>query len=152
MIFYEKIYDDSHLGSFTESESLASQFGWLENTLNDEDVEKSELNGWTYLKGYAPQKPESQKTQEQIQKITDAVQKVLDDTAHSKGYDSGAICATYVFDDDETFKSEGIAYVKWRGKVWRYCYDLLDKFNSGEIEMPSIEYVIENMPKIEWKF
>lgn len=56
MIFYEKIYDDNHLGSFTESESLAAQFGWLENTLNDEDVEVSELNGWTYLKGYAPQK------------------------------------------------------------------------------------------------
>lgn len=42
--YYEKIYDDKHLGSFTDNTVLIS------------DTEVSELNGWTYLKGYAPKK------------------------------------------------------------------------------------------------
>lgn len=54
--YYEKIYDDKHLGSFTESTELAHQLGWQDNTVAISDTEVSELNGWTYLKGYAPQK------------------------------------------------------------------------------------------------
>ena len=55
--YYEKIYEDHHLGSFTESTVLAYQLGWLNNTVAITDTEVSELNGWTYLKGYAPKKP-----------------------------------------------------------------------------------------------
>ena len=55
--YYEKIYDDKHLGSFTESTKLAYELGWQDNTVAISDTEVSELNGWTYLKGYAPKKP-----------------------------------------------------------------------------------------------
>lgn len=54
--YYEKLYDDKHLGSFTENTALAHQLGWQDNTVAISDTEVSELNGWTYLKGYAPQK------------------------------------------------------------------------------------------------
>ena len=56
-IFYEKLYDDKHLGNFTESSDLAYQLGWYDNQVSKDDVEQSEINGWTYLKGYAPSKP-----------------------------------------------------------------------------------------------
>ena len=57
--YYDKLYDDKHLGSFTESTQLAYQLGWQDNTVAITDTEVSELNGWTYLKGYAPKKTES---------------------------------------------------------------------------------------------
>ena len=34
-----------------------SQLGWQDNTVAITDTEVSEVNGWTYLKGYAPAKP-----------------------------------------------------------------------------------------------
>ena len=55
--YYEKIYEDHHLGSFTESTKLAYALGWQNNTVAITDTEVSELNGWTYLKGFAPKKP-----------------------------------------------------------------------------------------------
>ena len=54
--YYEKMYDDKHLGSFTENTAVAYQLGWQNNTVAITDTEVSELNGWTYLKGYAPKK------------------------------------------------------------------------------------------------
>ena len=54
--YYDKVYEDHHLGSFTESTKLAYQLGWQNNTVAITDTEISELNGWTYLKGYAPKK------------------------------------------------------------------------------------------------
>ena len=62
--YYDEIYEDHHLGSFTESTKLAYQLGWQNNTVAITDTEISELNGWTYLKGYAPKKTEEQKLNE----------------------------------------------------------------------------------------
>lgn len=62
--YYDKLYDDHHLGSFTESTKLAYDLGWQDNHVLITDTEVSELNGWTYLKGYAPKKSEEQKLNE----------------------------------------------------------------------------------------
>ena len=62
--YYDKLHDDHHLGSFTESTKLAYELGWQDNTVAISDTEVSELNGWTYLKGYAPKKTEEQKLTE----------------------------------------------------------------------------------------
>lgn len=67
--YYDKIYDDQHLGSFTESTKLAYELGWQNNTIAITDTEVSDLNGWTYLKGHAPKKTEEQKLNE----LADAV-------------------------------------------------------------------------------
>lgn len=79
-IFYEKLYDDKHLGSFTESSDLAYQLGWYDNQISKDDVEQSEINGWTYLKGYAPQKNESMILIEQYQSEIIELKKYLSDT------------------------------------------------------------------------
>ena len=55
--YYDELYKDRHLGSFTESTKLAYQLGWQNNTVAITDTEVSDLTGWTYLKGYAPKKP-----------------------------------------------------------------------------------------------
>ena len=62
--YYDQLYEDNHLGSFTESTKLAYALGWQDNAVAITDTEVSELNGWTYLKGYAPKKTEEQKLNE----------------------------------------------------------------------------------------
>lgn len=62
--YYDKVYEDRHLGSFTESTKLARRLGWQDNAVAITDTEVSEVTGWTYLKGYAPKKTEEQKLTE----------------------------------------------------------------------------------------
>ena len=62
--YYDELYDDKHLGSFTESTKLAYELGWQDNTVAIDETEVSDLNGWTYLKGHAPKKSEEQKLNE----------------------------------------------------------------------------------------
>ena len=57
-IYYEKIYEDGHLGSFTESPEMAYKFGWYENRISKDDVKQSDVNGWTYRKEVCPMKSE----------------------------------------------------------------------------------------------
>lgn len=78
--YYEKIYDDKHLGSFTENIQIAQQLGWQDNAVAITDTEVSEVNGWTYLKGYAPHKTESMILIEQYQSEIIELKKYLSDT------------------------------------------------------------------------
>ena len=78
--YYEKIYDDKHLGSFTENVQIAQQLGWQDNAVAITDTEVSEVDGWVYLKGYAPQKTESMILVEQYQAEIIELKKYLSDT------------------------------------------------------------------------
>ena len=78
--YYEKIYDDKHLGSFTENVQIAQQLGWQDNTVAITDTEVSEVDGCVYLKGYAPQKTESMILIEQYQAEIIELKKYLSDT------------------------------------------------------------------------
>lgn len=85
--YYEKIYDDKHLGSFTESTELAYQLGWQDNTVAISDTEVSDVNGWAYLKGYAPKKSEEAILEEaksgKLKELSELVDKIF---ASSKTY------------------------------------------------------------------
>ena len=78
--YYEKIYDDKHLGLFTENIQIAQQLGWQDNAVAITDTEVSEVNGWVYLKGYAPKKTESMILIEQYQSEIIELKKYLSDT------------------------------------------------------------------------
>jgi len=78
--YYEKLYEDKHLGSFTEITQIAHQLGWQDNTVAITDTEVSELNGWTYLKGFAPKKTESMILIEKYQSEIAQLKKYLSDT------------------------------------------------------------------------
>ena len=58
VIFYEKMYEDGHLGGSTESAEMAYKFGWYENRISKDDVQQSDINGWTYRKEVCPMKSE----------------------------------------------------------------------------------------------
>ena len=78
--YYEKLYEDKHLGSFTENTQIAHQLGWQDNAVAITDTEVSEVNGWTYLKGYAPKKTESMILIEKYQSEIIELKKYLSDT------------------------------------------------------------------------
>ena len=78
--YYEKIYDDKHLGLFTEITAVAYQLGWQDNTVAITDTEVSEVNGWVYLKGFAPKKTEGMILIEQYQSEIIELKKYLSDT------------------------------------------------------------------------
>ena len=80
--FYEKIYEDGHLGSFTQSAELAYKSGWdiEHNYISIEDTQQSDINGWTYRKDLCPMKTEEMIDRENaIQEIA-SLKKQLNDT------------------------------------------------------------------------
>lgn len=64
LVYYEKMYPDGHLGSFTKSPELAYKFGWFDNSIPEEDLKVSDINGWTYRKEVCPMKTDEDKFNE----------------------------------------------------------------------------------------
>ena len=80
--FYEKMYPDGHLGSFTPSAELAYKSGWdIENNyISIEDTQQSDINGWTYRKELCPMKTEEDKLKDQYRLEIQQLKKQLSDT------------------------------------------------------------------------
>lgn len=154
--FYEKIYEDGHLGSFTQSAEMAYKFGWsLDNYISIEDTEQSEINGWTYRKELCPHKTQEEIQQEVVnQRITEiqiAVQNLLDSKAREKLYDDAFAICSYANSTDETFHSEANQFIAWRDHCWRKCYEILGLFQNGDIPMPTVGEVLRQLPALDWE-
>ena len=79
--FYEKIYEDGHLGSFTQSAELAYKAGWdLSNYIPISDTQQSDINGWTYRKEVCPLKTEQDLLKDQYRLEITQLKKQLSDT------------------------------------------------------------------------
>ena len=82
--------------------------------------------------------------------IRDNVQLMLDRKAQEKNYDNGFALSTYSNSTIPTFKEEAKKYIEWRDQCWMICYGLLDKYQSGEIERPTVDDVMNQMPALVW--
>ena len=80
--FYEKIYEDGHLGSFTQSAEFAYKSGWdIENNyILISDTQQSDINGWTYRKDLCPMKTEQDLLKDQYRLEIQQLKKQLSDT------------------------------------------------------------------------
>ena len=79
--FYEKMYEDGHLGSFTQSAELAYKSGWdLSNYIAISDTQQSDINGWTYRKELCPMKTEQDLLKDQYRLEIQQLKKQLSDT------------------------------------------------------------------------
>ena len=125
--YYDKIYEDQHLGSFTESTKLAHQLGWQNNTVAITDTETSDLTGWTYLKGYAPKKTEKQKLNELATTIRSKRNSLLAET-------------DYLLMNDYPISDEDLAIIK------NYRQELRDL--TKQENFPT-SVVFPDFPKIE---
>lgn len=155
--FYEKIYEDGHLGSFTESAEQAYRMGWdiVNNYIPIEDTDISDINGWIYRKELCPHKTQEQIQQEAVnQRITEiqiAVQNLLDSKAREKLYDDAFAICSYANSTDETFHSEANQFIAWRDHCWRKCYEILGLFQNGDIPMPTVGEVLRQLPTLDWE-
>ena len=93
--------------------------------------------------------PPSMEEQKKI--YENAVQSHLDAMARTRGYDNTYTCLSYLNSTDEIWKRESIAFNIWRDSVWHKAHEILNAFMAGEIEQPTIDEVIEQLPKINWK-
>ena len=80
----------------------------------------------------------------------EAVQKYLDQTVQEKGYDNVYTCLTYKDDPDPIFSAEASAVLNWRSIVWRTAQGILNSWMHGEIEQPTIQEVISQLPNLTW--
>lgn len=78
LVYYEKMYPDGHLGSFTKSAKLAYKFGWFDNSIPEEDLEVSDVNGFYYPKELCPMKTEEDKFNEAKQNKLSELKKTAD--------------------------------------------------------------------------
>ena len=110
-IFYEKIYEDGHLGSFTESPEMAYKFGWYENRISKDDVKQSDVNGWTYRKELCPHKSERDKQIELWNREIFELKEELQRTDYKAiKYAEGVMT-------DEEYQRTGIQRQAWRKRI-----------------------------------
>lgn len=112
------------------------------------DVEEGYDGNW-YISGKAPTPPQPS-VEEILKGYENAVQAHLDATAQSRGYDNTYTCLSYLSSTDEIWKRESNAFNAWRDQVWRKCHEILNAFMAGEIEQPTVEELIEQLPVIDW--
>ena len=111
VIFYERIYEDGHLGSFTESAELAYKLGWLNNTIPKDEVQVSDVNGWTYRTDKCPMKtPEDLQKEEYVAEIQTLKQSLADTDYKAIKYAEGVLT-------DEDYQATGIQRQAWRRRI-----------------------------------
>lgn len=111
VLFYEKIYDDGHLGTLTESAEMAYKLGWLGNYIPKADVQISDVNGWTYRTGECPMRtPEEIRRDEYIEEIRTLKRSLAETDYKAIKYAEGVMT-------DEDYQATGIQRQAWRRRI-----------------------------------
>lgn len=162
-VFYDQIVNLDggsvrKLGSWVEDAHIAEKMGWpLDNNISKNGLtfrgHGRGIGGVYYIKGYEP----AEETREEMiarrqAEIVAMVQNIIDETAQQKRYDDGLSCVSYVGDPDEEFNADAVAFVAWRGRCWRTCYNILASVTAGTVAPEDVTdaYVIERLPVMEW--
>lgn len=77
--------------------------------------------------------------------FTQAVQNHLEQGAKTAGYDDIISACSYA-GAPNPFQAESQSFVSWRGNVWAYCYQELNKVKTGVRPFPSVEQIISELP------
>ncbi len=111
VLFYEKIYEDGHLGAYTESAEIAYKLGWLQNTISKGEVQQSDVNGWTYRKECCPMKtPEDIRRGEYIEEIRTLKRSLAETDYKAIKFAEGVMT-------DEDYQATGIQRQAWRRRI-----------------------------------
>lgn len=111
VLFYERIYEDGHLGSFTESAEIAYKMGWLDNYIPKEEVRQSDVNGYAYRKEVCPMKtPEALQKEEYAAEILTLKKSLADTDYKAIKYAEGVLT-------DEDYQATGIQRQAWRRRI-----------------------------------
>ena len=111
--FFDKTYEDGHLGSYTESAEMAYKMGWdiEHNYILIADTEKSDVNGWTYPKELCPHKSEHDLQVEVWNREIFELKEELQRTDYKAiKYAEGVLT-------DEDYQQTGIQRQAWRHRI-----------------------------------
>lgn len=95
-------------------------------------------------------KPNEPSVDDKIKTIVYKIQSRLDDFAQTRNYDSCLSCCTYATSTVEKFSNEAQTMINLRDATWSSAYDILNKYQAGEIEEPSFDDVISELPVLAW--
>ena len=110
-IFYEKMYEDGHLGQYTDSPEMAYRFGWYENRISKDDVQQSDVNGFIYRKEVCPMKSERELQIEGWNREIFELKEELNRTDYKAlKYAEGVMA-------DEEYQQTGIQRQAWRRRI-----------------------------------
>lgn len=119
----------------------------LQARLNVSFPKNTPPEGWEV---YTPP-PKPEPTEEQIKRrLTNAVQRHLDETARERSYDNILSLCTYATSTNDTFAAEGQAGVEWRDAVWSKCYQILNEVKAGDREQPTEDELLADLPGFTW--
>lgn len=76
----------------------------------------------------------------------EAIQKHIDETAQSKGYENGISLASYDSSTNVTWANEAQTFIAWRDDVWEYAFTELEKVKSGQRQQPTLEELLRELP------
>lgn len=107
-------------------------------------------DGTTWVEGKDPVLMAAQAAISLISILSAAVQKHLDDTAKTHGYDGILSACTYATDTHPPFQAEGQTCVNWRGAVWAACYQIMAAVQAGTHAVPTAESLIAELPSMVW--
>jgi hypothetical protein len=82
--------------------------------------------------------------------LTDALQRHMDATAQSRGYDGIQSLCSYAGSSHPRFGPEGRAGLAWRDAVWSAGYLVVAEVQAGKRAVPTAEQVVAEMPEITW--
>lgn len=105
--------------------------------LNDAEVKTAEQKQADYEAGVR-------------QRLTQAVQRHLDEKAQERNYDNILSLCTYATSQNPKFQVEGQAGVEWRDAVWAKGYQMLDEVLAGTRPIPTADEVIAELPDFAW--
>jgi hypothetical protein len=95
-------------------------------------------------------KPPLPSAEEIKQTMIDAIQKHLDETAQTHGYDGILSLASYTVSAHPQFATEGRAGADWRDAVWGYGYQVLADVQAGTRTVPTVDALIVELPAMAW--
>ena len=88
-----------------------------------------------------------QETHEDIQaRYTALAQAALDAFAKTRGYDGIMSACSYYGSTDEQFAKEAEYCLDLRDRTWRKGYEILNAVKAGEMEMPTEEAFLAELP------
>ncbi|ADY64426.1 hypothetical protein [Agrobacterium tumefaciens] len=86
-------------------------------------------------------------------RITDyenAIQNLVDSTAHERQFRDGVTLASYTASTKPKWAAEAQAFVAWRDNVWFYAYGELAKVQAGQRPQPTVEQFLGEIAPIAW--
>lgn len=91
-------------------------------------------------------------TEKEIQeKLERGIEAWMNTVVAERDYDSIDTCiARYTDSPNPKYAQEAKAVKNWNTAVWDKCWDILAEVKEGKREIPTLEEVIEELPKLDW--